>query len=156
VLQPGRIFEIFLDVFRRLGRRAVILAGPHVEKYREHRSEKLLITPYAPYSKLLPRGALTIHQGGVGTTAQALLGGRPMLVLPWCNDQFDNADRARRLGVADVLTLNQLSSNRAQEKIERLLNDDACSRRAREIRSKLLAEDGPARTVDALEEVYSA
>jgi hypothetical protein len=43
------------------------------------------------------------NQGGVGTTAQAMLSGNPMLVLPGCNDQFDNAARVKRLGIASIL-----------------------------------------------------
>src|SRR5262249_14925638 len=57
---------------------------------------------YAPHSELLPRAAAVVHQGGVGTTAQAMRAGRPMLVVPFSHDQPDNAERLRRKGVARV------------------------------------------------------
>ena len=46
---------------------------------------------YAPYSGLFPRCSAIVHQGGVGTTAQAMRSGRPMLVVPFGFDQHDNA-----------------------------------------------------------------
>ena len=58
---------------------------------------------YAPYSEILPRGALTVHHGGIGTTAQCLRSGRPMIVVPHIADQFDNAARAAALGVSRTI-----------------------------------------------------
>ena len=48
----------------------------------------------------MPRAGCLVHAGEVGTTAQAMRSGRPMLVVPSCNDQLDNADHVRRLGIA--------------------------------------------------------
>ena len=55
---------------------------------------------YAPFSALLPRLAALVHHGGIGTSAQALAAGVPQLVAPFAHDQYDNAARLRRLGVA--------------------------------------------------------
>ena len=60
----------------------------------------MLVLDHAPHARLLPRAAVTVHQGGVGTLQQDLRAGRPMLVVPSAHDQPDNADRARRLGLA--------------------------------------------------------
>ena len=46
---------------------------------------------YAPFSVLFPRAAAIVHQGGVGTTGQAMRSGRPMLVMPYAHDQAGNA-----------------------------------------------------------------
>ena len=59
--------------------------------------------PYAPFSALMPRLRALVHHGGIGTSAQALAAGIPQLVVPFAHDQFDNAARLRRLGVADTL-----------------------------------------------------
>ena len=56
--------------------------------------------PYVPFSALLPRLSGLVHHGGIGTSAQALAAGIPQLVVPFAHDQFDNAARLRRLGVA--------------------------------------------------------
>ena len=59
---------------------------------------------YAPFSALLPRLRGLVHHGGIGTSAQALAAGIPQMVAPFAHDQFDNAARLCRLGVA--VTLN--------------------------------------------------
>jgi rhamnosyltransferase subunit B len=43
------------------------------------------------YSALFPHVAAVVHQGGMGTTAQVLRAGKPMLVVPHGFDQPDNA-----------------------------------------------------------------
>jgi UDP:flavonoid glycosyltransferase YjiC (YdhE family) len=62
---------------------------------------------YVPFKALLPRLAALVHHGGIGTTSQALLAGVPQLVRPMGFDQFDNADRAVALGVAQRLLPRQ-------------------------------------------------
>ena len=61
------------------------------------------VAQYAPYTALFPRAAAIVHQGGVGTTAQCLRAGRPMIIMPYSHDQPDNARRMSRLGVARVI-----------------------------------------------------
>jgi len=48
---------------------------------------------YMPFSELFAQASAIVHQGGIGTTGQALRAGRPMLVMPSNNDQSDNAAR---------------------------------------------------------------
>jgi UDP:flavonoid glycosyltransferase YjiC (YdhE family) len=42
-----------------------------------------------------------VHQGGIGTTAQALRAGRPMLIVPFSHDQPDK----RRYESPPILTM---------------------------------------------------
>ncbi|MBU6527317.1 glycosyltransferase [Methylocystis sp. MJC1] len=89
---------------RRLGRRAVLLA--HEDDVAELAAElgaDVHISSYAPHSLVFPRARAVVHHGGIGTTGQALRAGRPQLVTPFLGDQFDNAERLQRLGVARVL-----------------------------------------------------
>lgn len=58
---------------------------------------------YAPFSALLPQLRGLVHHGGIGTSAQAMASGIPQLVVPFAHDQFDNAARLCRLGVAAEL-----------------------------------------------------
>jgi rhamnosyltransferase subunit B len=55
---------------------------------------------YVPLRQILPRSAVVIHSGGVGTTAHALAAGVPQVIAPEAGDHFDNCFRAVRLGVA--------------------------------------------------------
>ena len=54
---------------------------------------------YAPFSALLRLCAAVLHNGGVGTTSQALRAGCPQLVVAVGFDQFDNAARVAAIGV---------------------------------------------------------
>jgi rhamnosyltransferase subunit B len=55
---------------------------------------------HLPFDHLLPRVAALVHHGGIGTLAASLAAGVPQLIVPFAFDQFDNARRAERLGVA--------------------------------------------------------
>ena len=80
---------------------------------------------YAPFSKLFPRAALVVHQGGSGTTGQVMRAGRPMLVVPYAHDQPDNALRARKLGIAASLGRNSYNAENAAQAIRPLLRSRA-------------------------------
>jgi UDP:flavonoid glycosyltransferase YjiC (YdhE family) len=139
-----------------LGRRAVLLVG------RDLRNRSELALPagviaceYAPYSELFPRAAAIVHQGGVGTTAQALRSGRPMLVVPFAHDQPDNAARVERLGVARQLGRQRYSARRAAEELRKLLEDPRYAVRAGEVGRRIQAEDGVGCACDAIERLCS-
>lgn len=82
-----------------LGQRALLIS-PFPEQLPAVLPAGALHVPYAPFSILLPRLSALVHHGGIGTSAQALAAGIPQLVVPFAHDQFDNAARLHRLGVA--------------------------------------------------------
>ncbi|MBP7589514.1 MAG: glycosyltransferase, partial [Thermoanaerobaculia bacterium] len=92
-----------------------------------------------------------VHQGGVGTSAEALRSGRPMLVVPHCHDQPDNAHRLERLGVARAIPAERYTVRRATRTIAALLADSAAAERARILGAQIAAETGVATACDALE-----
>lgn len=77
-----------------------LLLTRHPANVPQGLSNRVRHFPYAPFSQLLPRAAAIVHHGGIGTLAQALAAGIPQVILPQAHDQFDNAWRARRLGVS--------------------------------------------------------
>jgi len=106
---------------------------------------------YAPYAALFPRAAAVVHQGGIGTTAEAMRAGRPMLVMPYAHDQPDNAARVCRLGVARVIPRHRFTAARATAELQTLLADPAYARRAAEVGERVRKEDGVGAACDALE-----
>lgn len=157
VMHPGDFYRESLGAAQRLGIRAVLLAGI---KERDHLPENLpnsiLVAEYVPYSELLPRAALTVHQGGVGTTAQALRAGHPTIAVPWSHDQPDNAERLRKLGVSRTIPRWRYRAGMIAGEVERLLRDSAMQQRAAELGAKIAAEDGLARACDAIESTVRA
>jgi rhamnosyltransferase subunit B len=119
---PGKFFRKSLEVSRNVKRRAILLVGENnVAQYENLRSEDVFICAYAPHSLLFPRAAAIVHQGGIGTLAQALRSGRPQLIVPFYADQVDNAARAARLGVARVSSPRRYARGSGSRDLERLL-----------------------------------
>jgi len=115
----------------------------------------ICVTEYAPYTALFPRAAMVVHQGGVGTVAQSLRAGKPMLIMPYSHDQPDNARRMRRLGVARVIHRNYYTPPRAAHKIREMLAQPAYAEHALEVKRQLDREDGVRTACDALEQLYA-
>jgi UDP:flavonoid glycosyltransferase YjiC (YdhE family) len=139
---PGSFYPESLATARRLGKRAVLLVGEPPGGGNGQPADVYLCS-YAPHSLLFPRAAAVIHQGGVGTLAQALRSGRPQLVVPFFADQADNAARAKRIGVARVLRPGRYAAALAERELAALLTDQYRARAA-QVREHLAAEDGSA------------
>ena len=94
-----------------------------------------------------------MHQAGIGTTAQALRAGKPMLIVPFSHDQPDNAARMVRLGVARVIGRRKYSAATAAEALRGLLEDPAYAARAAAAAAQIQRENGAARAADIIETV---
>jgi UDP:flavonoid glycosyltransferase YjiC (YdhE family) len=153
VMHPGEFFVESLAAARSLGIRAVLLTGA-LSRHRiaDPRSDSVFLAPYAPYSALLPRASVTVHQGGIGTTAQALEAGRPMLVVPWAHDQADNAERLRKLGVARTLRRKRYTAATVAHELRMLLDKPAYAKTACGFRGRLSAERGASVACDQIEQ----
>jgi len=152
VMDAGDFYEQSVAAAQRLGKRAVLLIG------RDPRNQPKQPLPpgiaafaYAPYSELFPRAAAIVHQGGVGTTAQAMRSGRPMLVMPYAHDQPDNAYRVVRLGIARTLSRRKYNAERAAQELTLLLENPAYAQRAAEVGAQVRREDGVKAACDAIE-----
>jgi rhamnosyltransferase subunit B len=107
----SEFFDVAARVHIERGEPAVFLCGEQTELVRARlpRSNLIAVTPFAPHSVLFPRAKTVVHQAGIGTLSQAMLGGRPQIIVPFANDQFDNARRAKKLGIAQVIQLRKWS-----------------------------------------------
>jgi UDP:flavonoid glycosyltransferase YjiC (YdhE family) len=154
VLDAGDFYEQSAQTARLLNLRAVLLVGNEPKNIpRTPIWENICIAKYAPYSKLFPRASVIVHQGGVGTTAQALRAGKPMIVMPYSHDQPDNARRVRRLGVAKVVQRKNFTAERAARMIAGLLSNPRYGERALEVQREMAREDGLKTACDALEKI---
>ena len=155
VLAAGRFYEFSAKAAMRLGVRAVLLIGTDERnRPRQALPESICVAEYAPFSALFPRAALVVHQGGVGTTAQCLRAGKPMLIMPYSHDQPDNARRVRRLKVARVIPRGNYLPVRVARKLKAMLEEPLFARRAKLVAQRLEREDGVRSACDALEELY--
>ncbi len=155
VLAAGRFYEFSAKAAVRLGVRAVLLIGSDPRnKPRQALPESICVAEYAPYSKLFSHASLVVHQGGVGTTAQCLRAGKPMLIQPYSHDQPDNARRMSRLRVAQVIQRGNYTPLRVARKLKAMLAEPLFARRAEQVAQRLEQEDGVRSACDALEALY--
>jgi rhamnosyltransferase subunit B len=154
VLAAGRFYEYGARAAERLGMRAVLLIGSDPRnRPRYALSDSICVAEYAPYSALFSRASAIIHQGGVGTTAQCLRAGKPMLIMPYSHDQPDNARRMRRLKVARIIQKRYFTPLRVAKKLRGLLEKPIYARRAEQIATRMRGENGVATACNALEEL---
>jgi len=153
VMAAGSFYEESVRAAQRLRMRAVLLVGK--TEFPKVDDEAIYVTDYAPYSELLTRGVATVHQGGIGTTAQALRSGLPMLIVPWAHDQPDNAARCRRLGVSRTVGRSEYTAEVVARELRLLLGDERAKNKARAMRRDLELEDGVRAACDELEGVLS-
>jgi len=92
----------------------------------------------------------------VGTTAQALRAGRPMLVVPFSHDQPDNARRCVRLGVARMLDRNRVNAGTLAAELEQLLADKQAAKVAKEVGQRMKKESGAAGAAVEIERLLGA
>ena len=150
--RAARFFAESVAAAQRLGRRAVLLVGRDPRARPDARlPAEVLAVPYAPHAPLFARALAVVHQGGIGTTAQALRAGHPTLVVPWAHDQPDNAHRVARLGVSRTLLPSRYDAARVAHELEALLADAAYRTKAEEVARLVRAEDGVGRACDAIE-----
>ncbi|HEY1647173.1 MAG TPA: glycosyltransferase [Terracidiphilus sp.] len=155
VLAAGDFYEQSARAAMRLGVRAVLLIGSDPRNRPQAvLPDSICIAEYAPYSALFPRAALVVHQGGVGTTAQCLRAGRPMLIMPYSHDQPDNARRMKRLGVARAIGRASYKHWRVARAVKSMLGEPAYAESARGAAEALAHEDGVKTACNALEELY--
>ena len=155
VLAAGRFYEFSARAAIRLGIRAVLLIGTDKRnQLRQPLPDSICVAEYAPYSKLFSRAAMVVHQGGVGTTAQCLRAGKPMLIMPFSHDQPDNGRRMMRLKVARVIQRGNYTPFRVARKLKAMLAEPLFARRAEMVARRLEQEDGVRSACDALEKLY--
>jgi rhamnosyltransferase subunit B len=151
VFLAGDFYAKSAQAAQRLGRRALLLIGKNAPP--PNLPASILAWGYLPHAQVFPRGAAIVHQGGVGTTAQALRAGRPMLVMPFAHDQFDNADRVCRLGVARQIARKHYSAVRAAAELGVMLENPRYREKAWELGVKIQRERGVVVACEALERV---
>jgi len=152
ILAPGTFWRESLAAVRALGVRAICMVGPgNAEALRAELPSHAMALEMAPHSLLMPRASVVVQQCGIGTLAQGLRSGAPMLAVPFAHDQPDNAYRATKLGLARILPPSRYRAPRVAEELERLVRDPSYRAAAQRVASEVRAERGVDVACDALE-----
>jgi UDP:flavonoid glycosyltransferase YjiC (YdhE family) len=147
----GGFYAESLEAVARIGGRAVLVTG------RDPRNRpagplpaSVIAVDYAPHHALFARASVIVHHAGVGTLAQALRAGRPMLIVPHAHDQHDNARRACRLGVAREIDARKYRAARVARDLDALRSEPTYASHARAAAEIIATERGVDAACDAL------
>ena len=146
-------YRVSVEAAQKLGRRALLLTGDKRNLPQTDLPDGIAAFDYAPHSLVMPRACVNVHQGGVGTTGQALRAGRPMLVVPHGQDQPDNARRCVRIGVGRALSPARYTVRRVVGELSELLHNPAYREQAAEVGQRVREENGTKTACDAIERV---
>lgn len=152
VHNAGDFYEASVEATKQLGRRAILLGAKTAPGTN---NPDILALSYAPYSQIFPHAQVIVHQGGSGTTGQALHAGRPMLIVPYGWDQPDNGARVQRLGTGLCLPRSAYSARTAAVALRRLLEGSRFAIRAAEVGAGLQSDDGLKLAGDAVQSVLA-
>lgn len=150
VYASGAFYEHSAEACRRMGLRAIFLTG---RSQNAQTTGPTLTRSYLPHSLVFSRCAAIVHHGGIGTTGQAMMAGRPQVVVPHMGDQWDNGYRLERLGVATVVPARDYTAKSARRVITEILDNQALSERAEHVARDVRLESGAA---TAAERILSA
>jgi len=143
-------YHVAAQAAQELGRRAVLLTGNNT-RIPQNLPASILAVDYAPLAQILPRAAAVVHAGGIGTCAESLRAGIPSVVMPFSFDQPDNAERLRRLGVAEIADRFRVSH--LASPLRRILENSDAARRARALAARIDPRSAASQGVDWLEKL---
>lgn len=101
----------------------------------------VVVEEYVPQGAVLPHCDVVLCHGGLGTVLGALDEGLPMVIIPLGSDQLWNADRAERLGVARVVSPEDVSVVTLQAALSDVLTDARYRQGAASLRHELRQMD---------------
>jgi rhamnosyltransferase subunit B len=145
VIDPGNFYRESIAAIEDSKHRAILLVGKNIMP------PDIIAIDYVPHSQIFPHASAIVHQGGIGTTAQALRSGRPAVVVPYSHDQPDNAARVTRLGTARTIPRQQYTAVRVTRELNELLANPEYATNAEKFGGTIRAERGASVACDAIE-----
>lgn len=154
VMTTGGFYRQSFEAAKRGGFRAVLLIGrDDRNQIEETIPSSILIDNYAPYSQLFPRAAAVFHQGGMGTTAQVMRAGVPMVIVPFSHDQPDHAHRIEKLGIGYSMRRGAYSARRVLSMVPKV-TQSKIQEAAKRLGQCIQNEDGVSNACDRIEQVF--
>jgi rhamnosyltransferase subunit B len=139
----------------QLGLRAMLVTN-YPEQVPKHLPSGIRVFGYLPFSQVLPRAALLVYHGGVGTLAQGIKAAVPHLVVPHGYDQFDSGWRIEQLGLGRSIPETRYRVRRVTRAIEEILGDGGALARRAQFAERINSADAVARACDLIEKLGPA
>lgn len=143
------LIERMIAVFAKFPARFIVNVGGFRDAYRAV-PDNVYLDAWFPQPSVVANCDLFIHHGGNNSFCEALYFGVPSLVMPYCWDGHDNAERAAETGVGLRLDRAGWTSDELASAIASLLDDQSMRERLAANAAKMAATPGTARAADAV------
>lgn len=132
------LFQRLIDVFAEAPYRVLMSVGPYKDSYRTV-PDNIHLEYWYPQPSVIPQVDLFIHHGGNNSVNEALTFGKVSLVLAYCWDGHDNAQRLEELRLGARLSRYDWRPQDLLACVRRLLSDQTMKRRLKELSATLQA-----------------
>jgi MGT family glycosyltransferase len=129
----------------------ISLGGRRAPEHFDRLPGDPLVVRYAPQLELLKKAAIVVMHGGLNTALETLMEGTPMIAIPKSFDQPAVAARLEWLGVAEVVSVDNISAQQLRSALSKVLNDPSYRNAASAVQQKLRSIRGPDRAADIIE-----
>ena len=113
--------------------------------------DQVMFADVVPDAWLFRRASCVIHQGGIGSIAQALRCGCPQLIAPSGKNQFYNAKRAAMLNLGLAVNFLETDVERLTWALQNILNTPDFRQNARLMENRVVGEDGLGTACDMID-----
>jgi zeaxanthin glucosyltransferase len=149
---PG-IFHLIAGACSELGLQLVIsLGGRRDPESLSGLPGGPIVVKDLPQLQVLKRADMVISHGGLNTTLETLMEGKPMIVIPRAFDQHAVAARLEWWGVAEVLAMKELSMGRILAALRRILSESGYREAAMKMKVSIRSSCGLEHAADVIEE----
>ncbi len=145
-----RFFNESVKAARQLDLRAMLVTN-YPEQVPPNLPANIKVFGYLPFSQVLPRAALLVYHGGIGTLAQGIKARVPHLVVPHGYDQFDSGWRIEQLRLGRSIPQSHYRAARVVRAIESILGDDTSTQRRADYASRIDSADAVTRACRLIE-----
>jgi len=118
----------------------------------ENVPDNVRLVDFVPLNELLPSCSAIIHNGGTGTTGNAVVHGVPQVIVPgWLWDETGVAKHLERRGAGALVEQQEFSAELLTSTVEKMLKDSSYRENAVELRAEMLRTPSPSEVARQLE-----
>jgi rhamnosyltransferase subunit B len=150
-----RYFRESVAAVRELGVRAMLVTN-YPDQVPSDLPSLIRSFGYLPFSEVLPRAAMLVYHGGIGTLAQTVKAGIPHLVVPNGHDQFDNGFRIERLGLGRSIPQTSYRAKAVAAAIRGMLEDGELRARCEGYRRRIDSDTALTRACELIESLAAS
>lgn len=119
----NKFFQSALELHRQTKTKALFIGGaraPSLRSLLRVTDQNIYVLDYVDYHQVFPRASRVVHHGGIGSIGEALSAGVPQVIVPFVNDQPENARRCEQLKVSVTMAKNRISPQSLTEAFQNL------------------------------------